>query len=97
MTMNGHFAGVGDAPTMEQYEHGIQVIDEEKEFKYMQPSTQKIFLLTASQPSSEHLSPTYEDSSIWLQLPPHFSLWLSVNRKVDIAQLSFWHGIRCDV
>jgi len=35
MTMNGHFAGVGDAPTKEQYEHGIQVIDEEKEFKYV--------------------------------------------------------------
>jgi hypothetical protein len=33
--MNGHFAGVGDAPTKEQYEHGIQVIDEEKEFKYV--------------------------------------------------------------
>ncbi|KAK2624315.1 hypothetical protein QTJ16_006265 [Diplocarpon rosae] len=32
MTMNGHFAAVGDAPTKEQYEHGIQVIDEEKEF-----------------------------------------------------------------
>jgi hypothetical protein len=43
MTMNGHFAGVGDAPTKEQYEHGIQVIDEEKEFKYMQPSTQNYF------------------------------------------------------
>jgi len=33
MTMNGHFASVGDAPTEEQYELGIQVIDEEKEFK----------------------------------------------------------------
>ncbi|KAG0647801.1 sey1 [Hyphodiscus hymeniophilus] len=32
MTMNGHFANVGDAPTKEQYEHGIQVINEEKEF-----------------------------------------------------------------
>ncbi|EKD17501.1 uncharacterized protein L3040_006616 [Drepanopeziza brunnea f. sp. 'multigermtubi'] len=32
MTMNGHFAGVGDAPTKEQYEQGIQVIDGEKEF-----------------------------------------------------------------
>jgi hypothetical protein len=30
--MNGHMAGV-DAPTKEQYEHGIQVIDDEKEFK----------------------------------------------------------------
>jgi hypothetical protein len=32
--MNGHFAAVGDAPTEQRYEHGIQVIDEEKEFKY---------------------------------------------------------------
>lgn len=34
MTMNGHFASVGEAPTKERYEHGIQIIDEEKEFKY---------------------------------------------------------------
>ncbi|KAK5635245.1 hypothetical protein RRF57_010957 [Xylaria bambusicola] len=31
--MNGHFAAVGDAPTKAQYEHGVQVIDEDKEFK----------------------------------------------------------------
>ena len=39
MTINGnkHFANVGDAPTKEQYERGIQVIDEEKEFKYARP------------------------------------------------------------
>ncbi|GAW22080.1 protein SEY1 [Xylariales sp. No.14919] len=30
--MNGHFAAVGDAPTEAQYEHGVQVIDEDKEF-----------------------------------------------------------------
>ncbi|KAI9790118.1 MAG: Dynamin-like GTPase that mediates homotypic ER fusion [Piccolia ochrophora] len=33
MTVNGHFASVtGDAPTKEQYKHGIQVVDEDKEF-----------------------------------------------------------------
>jgi hypothetical protein len=32
--MNGHFASVGgDAQTEDHYEHGIQVIDEDKEFK----------------------------------------------------------------
>ena len=32
--MNGHFAAVGDAPGgAEHYEHGIQVIDEDKQFK----------------------------------------------------------------
>ncbi|KAI0455984.1 RHD3/Sey1 [Xylaria acuta] len=30
--MNGHFAAVGDAPTKAQYEHGVQVVDEDKEF-----------------------------------------------------------------
>ncbi|TVY21444.1 Protein sey1 [Lachnellula arida] len=32
MTMNGHFAAVSEAPTKEQYERGIQVIDEEQAF-----------------------------------------------------------------
>jgi hypothetical protein len=31
--MNGHFASVGDTPSKAQYEHGIQVIDADKEFK----------------------------------------------------------------
>lgn len=31
-SMNGHFAGVGDHPTKEQFEHGIQVVDEDKAF-----------------------------------------------------------------
>ncbi|KAL1306423.1 hypothetical protein AAFC00_005124 [Neodothiora populina] len=30
--MNGHFAAVGDKPTAESFEHGIQVIDENKVF-----------------------------------------------------------------
>lgn len=33
MTVNGHFANVGENPTKEQYEHGIQVINEDQEFK----------------------------------------------------------------
>ncbi|KAJ8107305.1 hypothetical protein ONZ43_g6776 [Nemania bipapillata] len=39
--MNGHFAAVGDAPTTAQYGHGVQVIDEDKEFKCVRqrPST----------------------------------------------------------
>jgi hypothetical protein len=34
--MNGHFAAVGDGPAAQQYEHGIQVIDEDKAFKCVQ-------------------------------------------------------------
>lgn len=33
MTVNGHFANMGEKPTKEQYEHGIQVINEDQEFK----------------------------------------------------------------
>ncbi|KAB2579295.1 GTP-binding protein sey1 [Lasiodiplodia theobromae] len=32
VVMNGHFAAVGEKATPEQYEHGVQVIDENKEF-----------------------------------------------------------------
>lgn len=35
VVMNGHFAAVGDKATPEQYENGVQVIDENKEFKYV--------------------------------------------------------------
>lgn len=35
MTVNGHFANVGEKSTKEQYEHGIQVINENQEFKYV--------------------------------------------------------------
>ena len=34
MSVNGHFANMGENPTKEQYEHGIQVINENQEFKY---------------------------------------------------------------
>ncbi|KAI1019547.1 hypothetical protein LB505_000452 [Fusarium chuoi] len=30
--MNGHFSAVGEAPGAGSYEHGVQVIDEDKEF-----------------------------------------------------------------
>ncbi|KAL8748026.1 MAG: hypothetical protein Q9190_000176 [Brigantiaea leucoxantha] len=32
MTVNGHFANVGEKPTKELFEHGIQVINEDQEF-----------------------------------------------------------------
>lgn len=36
MMMNSHFAGVGENASKEAYENGIQVIDEDKVFKYVQ-------------------------------------------------------------
>ncbi|KAL8946405.1 MAG: hypothetical protein Q9222_007198 [Ikaeria aurantiellina] len=38
MTVNGHFANVGEKPTKEQYEHGIQVINEDQEFNHVLPN-----------------------------------------------------------
>jgi len=35
LMMNAHFAGVGDDASAQDYEHGIQVIDEDKLFKYV--------------------------------------------------------------
>ncbi|KAI9158396.1 Protein SEY1 [Paramyrothecium foliicola] len=41
VAMNGHFSAVGEEPGADQFEHGVQVIDEDKEFnsninKYLQ-------------------------------------------------------------
>lgn len=33
MTVNGHFANIGEKPSKEQFEHGIQIINEDQEFK----------------------------------------------------------------
>jgi len=33
--MNGHFASIGEADSREQHGQGIQVIDEDKNFKYV--------------------------------------------------------------
>lgn len=104
MTMNGHFAGVGDAPTKEQYEHGIQVIDEEKEFKCV--SAQNVptnigticpNVLTMYQSQLEHLPSTDKNRPIWLQLPPYLSLRVAVHRQIHPPESSFWHGIWCNV
>lgn len=35
MTVNGHFASANEKPTAEHYEHGMQVINEDQEFKYV--------------------------------------------------------------
>lgn len=35
MDSNGHLASVGTASDKAAYEHGVQVIDENKEFKYV--------------------------------------------------------------
>lgn len=37
MMMNAHFANVGEDASKEAYEHGVQVIDEDKVFKCVQP------------------------------------------------------------
>ena len=39
MTVNGHFATVGEESSKEQYEHGIQVINDVQEFKYALPAS----------------------------------------------------------
>ncbi len=48
--MNGHFAAVGDGPTARQYEHGIQVIDEDKQYKFVITAT---LSATTSEPARE--------------------------------------------
>lgn len=52
MTVNGHFANVGEKASAEQYEHGIQVINEHQDFKYEKPRLMEP-VLTSSLPQSK--------------------------------------------
>ncbi len=38
MNGNSHFASIGDAPGEANYEHGVQVIDEDKQFRFIDPT-----------------------------------------------------------
>ena len=47
--MNGHFSAVGEAPGAGSYEHGVQVIVADKEFKYVErtiPLSASLFIMT---------------------------------------------------
>lgn len=50
MATNGHFAPIGsDSSDKTTYEHGVQVIDENKEFKYVSlPPVQICFVSNAA-------------------------------------------------
>lgn len=37
MAANGHVDSIGDHNSTAAYEHGVQVVDEEKQFKYVPP------------------------------------------------------------
>ncbi|GAB7365396.1 hypothetical protein MBLNU230_g6474t1 [Neophaeotheca triangularis] len=48
MTMNGHFGSATDAPTRESFEHGCQVIDEDKHFNANLPAYLQLEDITRS-------------------------------------------------
>ncbi len=55
--MNGHFSAVGDKPDDSKYEHGVQVIDEDKEFKYVPSVLQHVRRTRLSWLTRARLSP----------------------------------------
>ena len=51
MSVNGHFANMGEKPTKEQYQRGIQVINENQEFKYQSASSLNLAQQRLTRPS----------------------------------------------
>ena len=89
MSVNGHFANMGEKPTKEQYEHGIQVINENQEFKYVLPAqSQKLQVLMscAVQSYSSSISITRESFPGWLQLSPNLRLWFTVHGQINTSK-----------
>lgn len=84
--MNGHFAAVGEKATPEQYEHGVQVIDENKEFKYAVLTAPTTSVLTGLQLEYLQLSGPRKSHPRRLQLPSDLCLRFSEHRQIDLAQ-----------
>jgi hypothetical protein len=85
--MNGHMAGVGEQPTPANFEHGVQVIDEEKEFKYVASSFFQLH-------SSSQLPAAPFGCGIWLETdidpPPQNSTNLNQYLQVEhVAEAGF--------
>ncbi len=84
MTVNGHFASAGQNGEA-NFEHGVQVIDEDKEFKCVH-----LGMLTAMSSADRFLKPGFIQVSelcwcfsFWIQLPPNFCLRIAVDRQID--------------
>ena len=92
---NGHFATVGEKSTKEQYEHGIQVINDVQEFKYALSAIHINNVLTGyPQWRPPQLPLLREGCFSGLQLPPHLCVRFPVHGKVDAAQPFVWHRVR---
>lgn len=79
MTVNGHFANVGEKATKEQYDRGIQVINEDQEFKYGQSLLRRMILTDA------HTSALTYPTISSLRMSP---LWASITTSYLSSALS---------
>lgn len=108
--MNGHFAAVGDGADDANFEHGIQVIDGDKEFTCVAPlpcrcaafTSPCAARLTQTDPAmmqvpSRRLPRRHPRRRGRLQLPPHLRLRVPVDGQVDAAQPPLWHRVQCHV
>jgi hypothetical protein len=66
--MNAHFAGVGENAPTEAYEHGIQVIDEDKMFKYV--------VVHYRQPLEE------QNANVYSQCSGNLSTYLNIEKVI---------------
>lgn len=100
MATNGHFASIGDHSDKAAYANGVQVVDENKEFKYAPIS---VFLSSMSGrqlgegPSVANLTSSMQPQSLKvpsyrrcvprrLQLPSDFRLRVPVDWQVHTSQ-----------
>lgn len=105
MTVNGHFASANEKPTAGQYEHGMQVINEDQEFKYVsrmgngQLPLGPSFVLTTHTLKLESpiLSIFRKGRASWLQLPPYLRLWLAIYGQVNTTEPPLRYRLRCHV
>jgi protein SEY1 len=82
--MNGHLASVGDEPDTKKFEHGIQVVDEDKEYKWVSPLYRPPYSL-------EHcpFRAQFEAATVLTILPPCSTNLTSYLQRTHVAEAGF--------
>ena len=97
LTMNGHFAAVGEKPTEEQFEHGAQIISEDQQFKSRPRILSLLLQLTYTQSLSAQIPFPREDLICGFQLSSHICLWFAIYREINTTQSSLRNRVWCHV
>lgn len=98
MSVNGHFASVGQNGTA-NFDNGVQVVDEDKDFKYVSctqssATVAKPLLTIYLQPRPGKIPAAHRRLACGIQLPSDLRFRFAIDRKVYSSKRTLQHRVQ---